>query len=238
MYIIQQLLKYQLVHAFSTRADGNMAFFYGNEDVLLHRRIFLNKTGISGRTIVLMKPPHRLKIQRVTKDSGSNSLKWPEILADGLLTTERNLFLALLPADCLPLIVFEPAIGILGLVHVGWRNAGIIGRMVVRMRKLGAVPGNLVVAIGPSIRKESYVVPPPIIQEKNPAWLPFLLKQPDGRTAIDLAGFAVSELRRRGVSEIYLSEVDTAQDRRFFSHYRDKDTPARGRFICVVGLPK
>lgn len=235
---MQQLLKYPLVHAFSTRADGNMAFFYGGEDVLLHRRMFLNKTGIFGKKIVLMKPPHRFKIQHVTKDSGSNSLRWPEILADGLLTTERNLFLALLPADCLPLIIFEPRLGILGLVHVGWRNAGIIGKAIAKIRKLGATPEKLVAAIGPSIRKESYIVPPPIIQEKNPAWLPFLLKQPDGRTAIDLAGFAISELRRRGVSEIYASEVDTARDRRFFSHYRDKDTLARGRFICVAGLPK
>lgn len=57
---------------------------------------------------------------------------------------------------------------------------------------------------------------------------------------IDIVGYNVKQLIAAGLpaKNIEVSEIDTAQDNNFFSHYRDQvHAPVNeGRFVCVVGL--
>ncbi len=62
---------------------------------------------------------------------------------------------------------------------------------------------------------------------------------PDGQTTVDIVGYSKRQLIEAGVKEenIEVSDIDTAADSTFFSHYRSKKTgEAEGRFATVVGM--
>ena len=100
-------------------------------------------------------------------------------------------------------------------------------------------PADLIVGIGPSIHKESYIFPSPTIQENNPNWQPYLTHLPDNQTSIDLTDYNRDQLINAGVpkSNIEISLVDTNKDPNFFSHYRSKRTnEPEGRFMTVISM--
>ncbi len=82
----------------------------------------------------------------VIKDKGS-------VTADALITTEKNIGLAISTADCVPLIIYDPVWKIAAISHQGWR--GILqelpSKLVQTFKKMGSRPDTLRAAIGPSI---------------------------------------------------------------------------------------
>jgi copper oxidase (laccase) domain-containing protein len=76
-------------------------------------------------------------------------------LGDALVATRGGTALAILTADCVPLLVFAPAGGGLAAVHAGWRGtlAGVLEAGISRLvRETGADPSSLLVVAGPAIR--------------------------------------------------------------------------------------
>jgi purine-nucleoside/S-methyl-5'-thioadenosine phosphorylase / adenosine deaminase len=72
---------------------------------------------------------------------------------DGLVTAESGVVLAVLTADCVPILMFDPKRRIAGALHAGWRGilAGIVVAGVGAMERLGADPARVRAALGPSI---------------------------------------------------------------------------------------
>jgi hypothetical protein len=80
---------------------------------------------------------------------------------DGLITDRAGLALAVRTADCLPIIIADPARRAVGLFHAGWRGtlARIVEKGVGEMRRaLGSDPAELLAAIGPGIHRCCYEV--------------------------------------------------------------------------------
>ena len=164
--------------------------------------------------------------------------------ADAYVTALTGTGLAILTADCLPVLFCDPKAGIIGAAHAGWRGAvaGIIEATVSAMRSLGATPHHIVMVIGPGIRQTSYQVSQDMRQEvtahhetadtcftADPAapekWL------------FDLPGFAVQRGLAAGISQIYDCGLDTyEEDKLFFSHRRatKRAEPDSGRLISVI----
>lgn len=83
------------------------------------------------------------------------------IEADGQVTDAAGLVLGVQVADCVPVLMYDPVAGAVGSVHAGWRGThlGIIaGAVETLFREYGSSPKNIRVALGPSIRVESYEV--------------------------------------------------------------------------------
>ena len=78
--------------------------------------------------------------------------------ADGLVTGLDNIGIAILGADCLPVLFADKKAGIIGACHAGWRGAvsGIIENTVDAMCSIGAHLGDIVMVIGPGIHQKSY----------------------------------------------------------------------------------
>jgi copper oxidase (laccase) domain-containing protein len=94
--------------------------------------------------------------------------------------------------------------------------------------------------MGPSIKKESYIFTDPT-QAADPNWKDFLHKTDKG-IGINLPGYITNQCKAAGVLEgnIQVSNVDTAADDNYFSHYRANKTGDKGwdgRFATVVMLP-
>ena len=86
--------------------------------------------------------------------------------ADALITTRPGVPLAVFTADCLAVVLAEPARGVLAVAHAGWRGtvAGILGRVVRTLIERFAVrPERLRAAIGPSIGPCCYEVDEPVV---------------------------------------------------------------------------
>ncbi|HXW85099.1 MAG TPA: peptidoglycan editing factor PgeF [Candidatus Binataceae bacterium] len=83
--------------------------------------------------------------------SRTNAAERPE--ADGMVTSERNLGLAVMTADCVPILLADARNGVVGALHAGWRGTigGIAQQGVAAMKRLGAAPESTRAALGPSI---------------------------------------------------------------------------------------
>ena len=157
-------------------------------------------------------------------DSNSNS----PVTADALITRQAGLPLAVLCADCLPILIKGSKI--VGAIHAGRRGIlnGIIAETISRMRALGG--DNLVATIGPAICSRCYEV-------DLPMYLDAISHNAELATntethCLDLKRAARSQLSVQGV-EVSDIEICTAHDSNFFSYRRDGIT---GRNVGVIVL--
>jgi len=77
--------------------------------------------------------------------------------ADAMVTRRRGLALGILTADCVPILLADPAASVIGAAHAGWRGAlaGVTDATIQAMVRLGAVPERIRAAIGPCIAQRS-----------------------------------------------------------------------------------
>ncbi|WP_193186705.1 peptidoglycan editing factor PgeF [Nisaea sediminum] len=163
--------------------------------------------------------------------------------ADGLVTIRKNVALGVLTADCAPVLFSDPADGIIGACHAGWRGAlnGIIEATVDAMIELGARPDNIQAAVGPCIGRASYEVgpefPQPFLeQDRNNAEF-FSPGEREGHFQFDLSNYCASRLSRLRLGEIYRLDCDTCRDEpNFFSYRRSRlrEEPDYGRQLSTI----
>jgi YfiH family protein len=147
--------------------------------------------------------------------------------ADAAVTRTPGVALGILTADCAPVLFADETAGVIGAAHVGWRGAldGIVEAAVDAMCAIGAEPGRINAAIGPSIQQASYEVGPEFHARFMAACSSnqgFFTDAPrDGHFLFDLPGFLGSKLENLGLAAVETSADDTCADEsRFFSHRR------------------
>lgn len=160
-----------LVPAFSTR-HGGVSRVYGGEALNLgftkhdsraaverNRVLFLKNLGAAGRR----KPWQLVTLRQIHSDLIHRVAHAPEhpLSGDGLITDTPGLLLAVLTADCLPVILVDKKNRAVGIFHAGWRGTvqRIVEKGVGQMRHhFGSVPRNLLAAIGPGVQNCCYSV--------------------------------------------------------------------------------
>ena len=82
------------------------------------------------------------------------------VKADAIITDQKNLPIAVLTADCTPLLFYDKKRKMIAAVHAGWKGAfkGIIKKVINFMLKKGCQRKNIIAAIGPSIAQKNYEV--------------------------------------------------------------------------------
>ncbi|MGE0734163.1 MAG: peptidoglycan editing factor PgeF [Alphaproteobacteria bacterium] len=165
--------------------------------------------------------------------------------ADGMVTRVPGLALGILAADCGPILFCDPAAGIVGAAHAGWRGAasGVLEATVEAMVQLGAAPARIVAALGPTIARTSYEVgpefPAPFLKE-NPAHADlFAPSTRAGHFMFDLPAYIVTKLRGMGLGQVDDIAHDTCADERAYFSYRRsvlRGEPGYGRNISAIAL--
>ena len=79
---------------------------------------------------------------------------------DAVVTNQKNLPIAVLTADCVPILICDHQKKIIAAIHAGWKGAykGIVDRVIKFMLKKGSEPQNITAVIGPSISIDNYEV--------------------------------------------------------------------------------
>lgn len=230
-----------LVYGISTISDGNMSFRFGNKkEVFENRKRFLTKFNIPPKKCVGINLLHGNKVLEVfSKDASYVVTEGKE--GDASLTNEKEVFLFMKVADCLPVILFDSIKNNLALVHCGWKSTDkrILQKTIKKMTEnYGSKSTDILVAIGPGIHKESYWFKDPA-QKNLPGWKNFLHKISDEKTAVDIVGYNLFQLKEAGIPKknIEVSSIDTGKDNNYFSHFRSKSTgEPEGRFCVVAGI--
>ncbi len=125
--------------------------------------------------------------------------------ADALVTALPRVFLGIRTADCLPLILADPASGVVGAVHCGWRSLalGLAGRTAREMaRRGGSDPARFLAAAGPCIGPCCYEVGEEVRDAFRGRPGDRAFRSTGGRLLLDLAKAAEDELRELGLEEV------------------------------------
>lgn len=186
---------------------------------------------------------HRDHILRVSAPPGSIFGPEKPVRADGLITTERGVYLGVLTADCVPLLLFDPRRSAVGAVHAGWRGTvlGIATNAVQSMQKvLGCRVADIRVAFGPAIGPCCYVVGEEVVRaclEHDASTRPFLRPAGSGRWKMNLSGINLHQLIAAGIREENVVPFPhcTCCRRDLFFSVRAEGDPT-GRQLSLIGL--
>ncbi len=138
--------------------------------------------------------------------------------ADALVTASPGVVLAILAADCAPLVLHDPAAGVLACVHSGWRGtvARVAAAAVAAMRSLGSRPADVIAGVGPVVAPARYQVGPDVHRAVTDAFGPAAaaLFRPDpepDRWRFDLRAANRLVLREAGVpdAQIHVTSLAT-----------------------------
>jgi len=164
--------------------------------------------------------------------------------ADALVTTSPGVVLAILTADCVPVVLHDPVAGVLACVHAGWRGtvAGVTAAALAAMQGLGTRPADVTAGIGPAIGADRYQVGPDVHEAVTRSFGPpaaeFIRPDPSapGRWLLDLWAANRHALRQAGVPgpRIHTTDIPTGPvPGHFFS---DRTARPCGRLALVARL--
>ncbi len=158
--------------------------------------------------------------------------------ADAVVTARRDTVLAILTADCLPVVIADRDATALALAHAGWRGlaAGVLERTVAAVRARAAHGAPLQAWIGPAIGPTAFEVGDDVVRAFDGAALPdaFVPRAGvPGKWWCNLPLLAQRNLQQAGVDIVVQSGLCTVSDNRFFSYRRDGLT---GRFATLAWL--
>lgn len=150
-------------HAFTTRKGGVSEGVYASlnigvsrgdlsDNVLENYRLLAQALGFNENNVALTAQVHGDTVRIVEK--GGSVFDRVHFSCDALITNRPDIALFVFTADCVPILLYDPAARCIGAVHAGWRGTanGILEKTVSMMSsQYGSKPSGLLAAIGPSI---------------------------------------------------------------------------------------
>lgn len=156
----------------------------------------------------------------------------PEV--DAVVTRSSDVALAVLVADCVPILLADRSTGVVAAAHCGRRGlvAGVLPATLETMRRVGADLARTEAVVGPSVCGRCYEVPKALADDVAAAVPLTATVSWTGTPALDLAAGAVAQLGDAGVAVRWLPGC-TRESPHLYSHRRDH---RGGRFAAVVRL--
>jgi YfiH family protein len=226
----------------------NLGLHVGDDgaDVLANRRLVAAALGADLGDMVFCDQAHGREVRVVTgADRGRGAFRLDDAIArtDALVTAEPGIVLAVMVADCVPIVLYDPVARVLACVHAGWRGtvARVTEAAVTAMRELGASPAAIIAGIGPAISPGRYQVGEDVLDAARQCFgaaaAGVIRSDGAGRWLFDLWAANQILLREAGIAgdRVHLAAHPTGSDGDglFFS---DREARPCGRFAAVARL--
>jgi YfiH family protein len=241
-----------LPHGFFTRNGGVSSGTFatlncslsGRDDagaVARNRALAMEAIGLRPGSLSGLFQVHGVAVARVT----APILLGARPQADAMVTDRPGVTLGIVTADCGPILFADPAAGVVGAAHAGWRGAvsGVLEATIGAMEALGAARGNIAAVVGPCIRQSSYEVGPDmrdaaLAQSAGSARFFAPGQRPD-RWQFDLAGYCAARLAAAGARVSVVAADTLAEEGRFFSYRRNTLSGGGpiGHQLSAIALP-
>lgn len=154
---------------------------------------------------------------------------------DAVVTALPGVGVAVLAADCVPVLLADPAAGVVGAAHAGrvGAAAGVIPAVVEAMVGLGARVGAIEVLLGPAVCGGCYEVPAALRAQVDARLPGSAVLTRKGTPGLDLRAGLYHQLTALGVARIGADPRCTMEDRSLYSHRREGRT---GRLAAITWL--
>jgi YfiH family protein len=223
----------KISHGFFNRMGGKSSGIYkslncgpGSKDkkniVNTNLKIVKKKISKKSEEIYLTHQIHSDKFVFVKKKIKSNKKK---IEADAIITNKKKLPIAVLTADCVPILLYDNENNMIAAIHAGWKGAykGIIKKVIDFMIKQGCKESSIIAAIGPCISQKSYNVKEDFKKKfiKKDKKNKIFFKKKKNILYFDLPHFVKSQLKINRIINIDTMNIDTYDEKNnFFSARR------------------
>lgn len=193
------------------------------------RRVMAAFAGAPEAPVARMRQVHGAHV--VSLDAPPDPL--PE--ADGLVTTTPGLTLMVLVADCVPVLLADPAHGVVAAVHAGRAGVeqGVVTRAVSHMRESGAQ--TITAWVGPHVCGACYEVPEQMRADVAGAVPAAWAETAWGTPALDLGAGVVAQLDDAGVAVVDAARCSREHDD-LYSHRRDGSGAGRMAGLVRIAL--
>ena len=222
----------------------NLAYHTGDEprNVFDNRMRVAVKMCVAAERFIFLQQVHGVRVARAVLSDLMIAGNGPaETIAetDGVFTADKGVVLSVLTADCVPIALALPSLGVVAMLHAGWRGTigDIVGSALAGIeRETGLDAGEIKAVMGPAIGPCCYEV------DEGRARL-FVEKYGEDSNVVagnggcrpDLFRANMINLLEAGVREDNISRVGgcTCCEERYFSFRRDGVTGRQGAFVFM-----
>ncbi|MEE1819203.1 peptidoglycan editing factor PgeF [Streptomyces sp. SP18ES09] len=201
--------------------------------VLANRAAAAGALGLDPARVVWMNQVHGAGVAEVDGPWGDGEI--PSV--DALVTARPGLALAVLTADCVPVLLADPVAGVVSAAHAGRPGmvAGVVPAAVAAMVRLGADPARITARTGPAVCGRCYEVPEAMRAEVAAVEPAAHAETSWGTPAVDVAAGVRAQLERLGVRDIADARVCTLESRDHYSYRRDRTTGRLAGYVWLAG---
>ena len=223
----------EISHGFFNRTGGVSVGIYkslncgiGSKDKKINieknLKIVKSRFNKKSKKIFLVQQMHSSKFVFLSKNA---KIKSRSIRADAIITEKKKFPIAVLTADCVPILLFDKKRKMIAAIHAGWRGAlkGIVSRVIKFMLKKGCNEKDIIVTIGPSITQKNYNVKINFKKKflKKHKKNKIFFKNINNLIYFDLPNYIRSQLKFCKISKIDMINIDTYDKKNnFFSARR------------------
>lgn len=186
-----------------------------------------------GVPVVYLQQVHGTRVETVDAVPVAGAPDVPG--TDAAVTALPGVGIAVLAADCVPVLLADPRAGVVGAAHAGrvGAAAGVLPAVVEAMAALGARTGDVEVLLGPAVCGGCYEVPAAMAAEVDAALPGSAVRTRNGTPGLDLRAGLHHQLTALGVARIGGDPRCTMETRDLYSHRRDAPT---GRQAAITWL--
>ena len=189
------------------------------------------------KKIILLNQVHSNKFYYISNNSKFHN----KFKGDALVTDKKSVPIAILTADCAPILVYDEDKKMIAAIHAGWKGAfkGIIKKVIKFMIKKGCSPKNITAAIGPSISSKNYQVREDFIKKfiKKDKKNIIFFKKTKNKIYFNLSKYIHLQLKSLDIKKIDIINKDTFNVKNnFFSARRSisRNENDYGRNISII----
>jgi YfiH family protein len=211
-------------------ASFNLGAHVGDcpEAVAANRERLAAGVGLPAQRLVWMEQVHDRTVAAV-----DGPLAAPVPATDALVTAEPGLAVAVLVADCVPVLLADPVGKVVGAVHAGRVGArvGVLPAALEAMRELGARIEQVEVLLGPSACGQCYEVPAAMQADVEASFPGSACRTRRGTAGLDLRAGLWRQLAAAGVARVGVDPRCTIEDPTLYSYRREGVT---GRLAALT----
>ena len=240
-----------ITYGFFTRENGfskknfsslNCSYNSGDVRKNVHLNILESQKKLSLNTmkIKIIEQIHSNKVVVINKRNFANKFQ-----ADGMITQDKKINIAILTADCCPIFLFDKDSSFIACLHAGWKGTyyNIIQKAVIKIKKIQPNLKKVNAIIGPCLHKKNFEVSNSLKNrfiKLHPIYKKYF-EEINNKRFFDMRGLLKFQLIQNHITKIENIDFDTyANKKMFFSHRRSthNNNLPTGRMINIIGFTK
>lgn len=252
-YTSPKIINPKIVYGFFTRKDGfsfnnfsslNCSYNSNDQRIAVRKNIELaqKKLNLEKTKLKLVSQNHSKNVININNKNYIKKFK-----ADGMITKDKNISIAVLTADCCPIFLFDQDASFISCLHAGWKGCyiDIIKNALDKIKNIQTKTSKITAIIGPCLNKINFEVDNNLkekfIKKESMYENFFINKYKRDKFLFDMRGLVKFQLIKNGIKNIEDIELDTySNEELFFSHRRSshKSKLPTGRMINIIGFNK